>query len=126
MIQDIDDLKSKINSLFAHTFKENDKQFVKVYSGHDTYIAAISYFPFISAVILLLRKENSEFVSFHARQALVLLVVSAFGLLILPVAAKLIVFIAVFALLVYGGYIAVNGKKWYLPLVTELANTMEL
>lgn len=120
------DLKSKINSLFSQTFKEDDKQFVRVYTGEDTFIAAISYFPPISTVILLLRKENSEFVSFHARQALVLLVIFALGILILPLAAKLIVFIVGFTLLVYGGYVAINGKKWYLPIVTELANTIEL
>jgi len=120
------DLKSKINALFSQTFKEKDKQFVRVYTGEDTFIAAISYLPFISTVILLLRKENSEFVSFHARQALVLLVIFALGILILPLAAKLIVFIVGFTLLVYGGYVAINGKKWYLPIVTELANTIEL
>lgn len=106
--------------------RDNEKQFVRHYSGEDTWIAALSYFPFISAAIILLRKNNSEFVSFHAHQAFVILVIFLFAIIIVPSIAKVIVLIAAYTILVYGAYRAMQGRKWYLPLITELANTIDL
>lgn len=99
---------------------------VRTYSGEETWVASASYIPFISAAVLLLRKNNSEFVSFHARLALVILLISIFALILLPVILKIIAAIIVYMLLVYGAYQAVRGKKWYLPVVTEIANTFDL
>ena len=99
---------------------------VRTYSGEETWVASASYIPFISAAVLLLRKNNSEFVSFHARLALVILLISIFALILLPVILKIIAAIVVYLLLVYGAYQAVRGKKWYLPVVTEIANTFNL
>ncbi|MCH7641570.1 hypothetical protein IID22_05245 [Patescibacteria group bacterium] len=45
---------------------------VKKLVKQDTFAAAISYIPFVSPVILLLRKSNSDFVIIHAKQALIL------------------------------------------------------
>ena len=99
---------------------------VRTYSGEETWVASASYIPFISAAVLLLRKNNSEFVSFHARLALVILLISIFALILLPVILKIIAAIVVYLLLVYGAYQAVRGKKWYLPVVTEIASTFNL
>ena len=99
---------------------------VRTYSGEETWVASASYIPFISAAVLLLRKNNSEFVSFHARLALVILLISIFALILLPVILTIISSIVVYLLLVYGAYQAVRGKKWYLPVVTEIANTFNL
>lgn len=99
---------------------------VRTYSGEETWVAAASYIPFISTAILLLRKNNSEFVSFHARLALVILLISIFALVLLPVILKIIAAILVYMLLVFGAYQAIRGQKWYLPIVSEIARTFEL
>jgi len=119
-------IKVGLLSSFVGLIEMMKKQFVKRYSGEDTRIAAATYFPFVSTIVILLRKNNSEFVSFHAHQALVLLLIALLGIIIVPGPGKLIVFIAVYTLLVYGAYIALQGRKWYLPIVTEIANTIYL
>jgi len=106
--------------------RDSEKQFVRQYTGEDTWVASASYFPFVSAAVILLRKNNSEFVSFHARQALVVLVLSLFAFMVVPSIAKLIVGIAAYTILVYGAFRALQGRKWYLPIVTEVANTIDL
>lgn len=105
---------------------EGKEVFVRTYVGEDTWAASASYIPFISAAILILRKNNSEFVSFHARQALVMLLIIIFALVLLPLVLKIIAAIGAYTLLVYGAYQAIRGKKWYLPIVTEIANTFSL
>lgn len=122
----LQDIETKLESSLSRFDRHGESQFVKIYSGEDTKIATLAYFPFASAAILLLRKNNSEFVSFHARQSVVILVISLFGILFLPGPAKLIVFIAAYTLWSYGAYMAMRGRKWYLPVVTELANTIDL
>ena len=99
---------------------------VRTYSGEDTWIACVSYIPFISAAVLLLRKNNSEFVSFHARQALVILIIVILALMLLPLILKMLAAVVGYGLLVYGAYYALSGRKWYLPIVTELARTIEI
>ena len=118
----------KISDYFHDQAQEQVKgeAIVRTYSGEETWVASAAYIPFISAAVLILRKNNSEFVSFHARQALVILIIIIFLLLLLPVVLKIIVAIAAYGLLVYGAYQAIRGKKWYLPVITELANTIEL
>jgi len=106
--------------------RDSEKQFVRQYTGEDTWVASASYFPFVCAAVILLRKNNSEFVSFHARQALVVLVLSLFAFMVVPSIAKLIVGIAAYTTLVYGAFRALQGRKWYLPIVTEVANTIDL
>lgn len=112
--------------LFKKFDRDGEAQFVRQYTGEDTWVASASYFPFVSAAVLLLRKNNSEFVSFHAKQALVVLAISIFAFIIVPSVAKLIVGITTYTVLVYGAFRALQGRKWYLPIVTELANTIEI
>ena len=100
---------------------------VRTYSGEDTWIACVSYIPFISAAVLLLRKNNSEFVSFHARQALVILIIVILAIILAPlILLKMLAAVVGYGLLVYGAYYALSGRKWYLPIVTELARTIEM
>ena len=99
---------------------------VRTYSGEDTWIASVAYVPFVSAAVLVLRKNNSEFVSFHARQALVILIIVILGLRLLPLVLKMLAAVVGYGLLVYGAYYALSGRKWYLPIVTELARTIEI
>ncbi len=99
---------------------------VRTYSGEDTWIASAAYIPFVSAAVLVLRKNNSEFVSFHARQALVILIIVILALMLLPLILKMLAAVVGYGLLVYGAYYALSGRKWYLPIVTELARTIEI
>jgi len=99
---------------------------VRTYSGEDTWIASVAYVPFVSAAVLVLRKNNSEFVSFHARQALVILIIVILALMLLPLILKMLAAVVGYGLLVYGAYYALSGRKWYLPIVTELARTIEI
>ncbi len=99
---------------------------VRTYSGEETWIASLSYIPFVSAAVLMLRKNNSEFVSFHARQALVILIIMILALMLLPWILKWLAAIIAHGLLVYGAYYALLGRKWYLPIVTEIARTIEI
>lgn len=98
----------------------------RTYYGEETWVASAAYVPFIAPAILVLRKNNSDFVSFHARQALVILIIAIVALLILPTILKMLVAIFAYAILVYGAYQALKGRKWYFPLVTELARTIEI
>ena len=99
---------------------------VRTYSGEDTWIASVAYIPFVCAAVLVLRKNNSEFVSFHARQALVILIIVILALMLLPLILKMLAAVVGYGLLVYGAYYALLGRKWYLPIVTELARTIEI
>lgn len=98
----------------------------RTYYGQETWVASAVYIPFIAPAVLILRKNNSEFVSFHARQSLVILIIAVFALLLLPTTLKMITAILAYAVLVFGAYQAIRGRKWYLPIVTELARTIEL
>ena len=116
----------KINRYTKVEKTSDENAFSRTYFGEETWIAAASYIPFISAVVLILRKGNSEFVSFHSRQALVLVLLIVLGLLLLPPIYKVILAITAYLVLIYGAYQSLKGKKWYFPLVTELANTIDL
>ena len=123
MVSFLDKLKIDVNIPKGEIQGET---IVRTYTGEETWVASASYIPFISAAVLILRKNNSEFVSFHARLALVILLFSIFALVLLPTILKIIAAVIVYMLLVYGAYQAVRGRKWYLPVVSEIARTLDL
>lgn len=123
MKESLSSIVDYINQLFQG---DEESQLVRTYSGQDSLFAAFCYVPFVSAAILVLRSENNEFVSFHARQALVLLLLGIFALLLLPSFLKLLAAAVIAFLLIFGAYKALKGAKWYFPLVTELANSIDL
>ena len=63
---------------------------VKKLVKQDTIVAAVSYIPFVSPAVLLLREKNSDFVIIHAKQALIL---SHFTVLAVILAPYLILFL---------------------------------
>lgn len=105
---------------------QDNPALVRQYTGEDTKIAALVYIPFVCLAVLLLRKDNSEFVSFHAKHALVLLLIAIFAILLSPKFIKSLAIMAVYAVFVYGAFEASKGRKWYFPGVTELANTIDV
>ena len=76
-------------------------------------IAALSYVWVIS-IIMLVIKRNDEFVQFHAKQAVILLIISVFGFI--PVIGWIAWALAVAGMVV--GFInAWQGRRYELPLV---------
>lgn len=115
------------NYLQSQTQKEQLSETVtKTYVGEDTWVACVSYIPFVAPVVLLLRKNNSEFVSIHAKQSLVILLFSIVVMILLPVVLKIVAAIMIYLILVFGAFQAIRGRKWYLPIVTEIAHTFDL
>lgn len=96
------------------------------YEGDDTLIAASSYLYFMSGAILILRGDNSEFVRFHSKQAFVLLIVALLALILAPFFWKIAFNLVILILNIYGAYRAALGYKWYIPYLTELANSIPL
>lgn len=105
---------------------EPPKDLARRYSGDDAKFAAFTYIPFVGPAILVFRKENSEFVSYHGKMALVLFVLGVLGFFLLPSIFKLLAVLVTFSVSIYGLYKATKGDKWYLPLVSKLAQMMEV
>lgn len=96
------------------------------YEGKDAAIAAVCYFYFVSGLVLLLRKGNSEFVSFHARQAFVLLIIDILIFLFSGSTLRLPLSLLLFVLNCFGAWQALRRKHWQIPLITDLANSIEI
>jgi len=94
--------------------------------GEDKYVASAAYLYFVSAAILTLRKNNSEFVTFHARQAFVLLLLAIVAFVFLAGIWRIIFSIGVLAINIYGAYQALNGRKWNIPYLTQIANSIDI
>lgn len=98
--------------------------------GDDNLIAAVSYLWILSIIILLVKKD-SDYVRFHARQGVVLFVISvAVGIIGIPLfflfwltgLINLVIFIAV----VIGFIKALGGQRYKLPVVGDLAEKINL
>lgn len=88
----------------------------------DRLLAALSYVYFLAPIILLMKKGN-EFVAFHARQGLVLLIASII-LWFIPVIGwflNAVVFVAI----VIGFIMSLNGTKWRMPGVGAIAERLK-
>ncbi len=85
--------------------------------GESKLFAALSYLWILSVVMLFLKKDD-EFVSFHAKQGLILFIASFIGWI--PVIGWIIWFLVV-AFMLIGFFKALSGEKWSIPLVGSLA-----
>ena len=85
--------------------------------------AALSYVWIMSIVILIL-KRDSEFASFHAKQGLVLFIISII-LGFIPFIGWILEF-AVALLVVVGIIKALMGEKWEIPLLGQLAKKINI
>jgi uncharacterized membrane protein len=88
-------------------------------------LAMLSYLPFLCLISLLFHKEN-KFISFHAKQGLVLFLglVSISVLSIIPVIGPIIFWLGLALIVVLsalGFFQALLGRFWKCPLVTGLA-----
>ncbi len=99
---------------------------VPQYGGEDAWVAAVSYVPLASAVVLLLRKSNSDFILQHAKQALILTILALITLVILSSTLRLLIEAIWVFLIVLSAYKAFTGRKFYIPFITELARLIEI
>lgn len=86
-------------------------------------LAAISYLWIISLIILLVKKE-SPFAKFHAKQGLILWILSIV-FWIIPVVGW-ILNLVVFVFIIIGFIQAISGKWWKVPGVGQLAEKIKI
>lgn len=94
-------------------------------------IAALSYI-WVLVLIPLLTKKDSDFCQFHAKQGLVLFIVS-FGVMLLgmiPILGWLIIlpfgWLAIVILSILGIINTLQGKKWEMPYLAQYAKKIHL
>ncbi|MFH1173193.1 MAG: DUF4870 domain-containing protein [bacterium] len=93
-------------------------------------LAAISYV-FILCLIPLLGKKDSDYVQFHAKQGLVLVIgwFVIWVILIIPVLGWLVNFFGTIILIILsimGIVNALAGKKWVMPFLGKYADKIKL
>ena len=89
----------------------------------NSFLAAIGYIGIVCIVPLFL-KRNSKFAQFHAKQALLLLIIEVVAWIIPPIAW--IFYILAVILSVMGIKAALEGKYWELPLIVKYAKKINL
>lgn len=94
---------------------------VRKYEGEDIWFATIGYIPLASTAILVLRKNNSDFVLDHAKQSLILSILLILILILLPESIKLLLGLAVLILMLVSAFISFTGRRVYIPLITEVS-----
>ena len=107
----------------------NDPQ-VKKDIEENKAIAAIGYI-WILFILPLILKPKSAFCKFHAKQALILFIVSIINsvIAIIPVLGwiiSLIGFVCIVVLSILGILKALNGEYWEMPYVGEYAKKINL
>ncbi len=85
-------------------------------------MAALSYVWVLSIVMLILKKDD-EFVKFHAKQGLILFLISFIG--VVPFIGWVIWAVVVIAM-IFGFIKALSGEKFKVPLVGDLAEKIKL
>lgn len=95
-----------------------ENQGTQVKSADDSKLfAALSYLWVLSIVFYVLKKDDA-YVQFHAKQGIVLFVLSLFW--IIPIIGWIVSFVAFIAILI-GAVKAYSGEKYRIPMVADLA-----
>ncbi len=92
----------------------------------DRFMAALSYLGILVLIPLLIKKDD-EFVQFHAKQGVVLLVIWFVGMILfmIPIMGQLLA-LAILVLNVIALIQALNGKRWEIPIIGEYAKKIKL
>lgn len=85
-------------------------------------MAALSYVWVLSVIMLILKKDD-EFVKFHAKQGLILFLISFIG--VVPVIGWIIWIIVVIAM-IFGFIKALSGERYKVPLIGDLAEKIHI
>ncbi len=78
----------------------------------------------VFSILILIMKKDSEFVKFHARQGIVLFLITII-LGWIPVLGWILVVIASLMML-YGAYKAATGEQWEMPVIGPIAKKINL
>ncbi len=100
----------------------DEKKPTEQFSSDSKSMAALSYIPALSIVMLILKK-NDQFVQFHARQGLVLSI--AFLVIIIPVLGWFLALVISIVDLI-GFLKALAGERYSMPLIGPLAEKIKL
>ena len=121
----LDNLKWLIPfDLFA---SEQDNAFsAPIQNREEIIVAGVSYIPLASAVVLLLRKDNTDYIQQHAKQSLILTIFALLIFIILSSVFRLVLEVIIIFLIIFSAYKALSGRKVYIPLVSEISRFMEL
>lgn len=93
----------------------------------ERFFAAVGYFAFLFVVPLIV-KPKSAYCKFHAKQSMVLFVISIIVLMVLasiPMIGSLLT-LALFALYVLAIFRAYKGDLWNIPFVSNFAGKIDL
>ncbi|MBI5037663.1 MAG: DUF4870 domain-containing protein [Candidatus Kerfeldbacteria bacterium] len=85
-------------------------------------MAALSYVWILSIVMLIIKKDD-EFVKYHAKQGLILFILSFVG--VIPVIGWF-VWLAVVILDIIGFIKALSGERYKVPVVGDLAEKIKM
>ena len=96
------------------------------YRGEDVWIATVCYLPLVSAAVIVLRRNNSDFVLNHSKQALILSILFLLVFMILSSWLRILAEAAILSLIIISVYKAFNGRKIYIPLITEVSQFIEI
>ncbi|MBI3256141.1 MAG: hypothetical protein HYZ63_04190 [Candidatus Andersenbacteria bacterium] len=91
-------------------------------------VAALSYLGILVLIPLLFVRKNDPFVKFHAKQGLVILlgfVIAAFGVGWIPVLGNLVWLILAIASIA-GLVQSLQGKRWKIPVIGDLADKIRI
>ena len=91
-------------------------------SSDSNLMAALSYVWILSVVMLIVKKDD-EFVKFHAKQGLILFIISFVG--VIPVIGWFI-WLVVVVLDIVGFIKALSGEHYKVPVVGDLASKINL
>lgn len=89
-------------------------------------VAGLSYIPLVSAVILLLRKDNTDFIQQHAKQSLVLIIFALLIFMIFSAILRFLLEVVIIFYVIFSAYKALSGRKVYVPFVSEISRLIEL
>lgn len=91
-------------------------------SSDSKLMAGLSYIWILSIIMLILKKDD-EFVKFHAKQGLILFIISFVGFI--PIIGWIIALVVII-LDIVGLIKALSGEKWKVPLVGDIAEKIKL
>src|SRR3989344_6518646 len=98
--------------------------------GDDNLVAAVSYLWILSIVILLVKKD-SDYVTFHARQGLVLFGASiVLGIISIPLFFLVFLIwllqVVILVAVIIGFIQALSGKRYKMPVVGDIAEKINI
>jgi uncharacterized membrane protein len=96
-------------------------------SPDERIFAAVAYLAFLF-VVTLVAKPKSEFCKFHARQSMILFLITIIVLVVLAIIPWFgsLLTLALFALYVLSMYRAYQGEMWKIPIIGDVASAINI